>query len=97
MKGEKMSNKYVYPYSLKEAVLRNERGLWRESHRSNCECTRAIEKAISENYDGMYLSDDSAKAIIEKYGYNTNINRSNTNYSMLPDTWDAIQTRYDFN
>lgn len=64
-----MTNKYVYPYSLKEAVLRNERDLWRESYRSNCACARAIEKAISENYDGMYLSDGCAKAIIEEYSY----------------------------
>jgi len=69
MKGEKMSNKFVYPCSLKEAIKRNERDLWRESHKSNCECARAIEKAISENFDGMHLSDDCAKAIIEEYGY----------------------------
>ena len=58
----------LYEWSLEDAVRNNERGLWRESHKENCDCARAIERAINENYHDSIL-DDCAKPIIDRYGF----------------------------
>lgn len=42
--------------------------MWRESYKLNCDCARAIEKAIAENYDGRRLSGECAKAVLGEYG-----------------------------
>lgn len=60
----------VYRWSLKDAVHNNELDLWRESHKSNCACARAIEKAITDNYHDNSLNTDAARDIISEYGYN---------------------------
>ena len=39
-------HKSLYIYSLSEAVRSNEKDLWRESYKENCDCARAIEKTI---------------------------------------------------
>ena len=44
-----------YRWSLEEAVRMNERDLWRESYKENCDCARAIERAIEENYHNNSL------------------------------------------
>ncbi|MEE1002888.1 MAG: DUF3849 domain-containing protein [Acutalibacteraceae bacterium] len=62
-------HKFLYIYSLSEAVHNNEKDLWRESYKENCDCARAIEKAIAENYRDNILN-DCAQPIIEKYGFN---------------------------
>ena len=59
---------YIYPYSLEYAIKYNERGLWRESYQTNCDCARAIERAINENYDGSRLTDNCEKAVLGEYG-----------------------------
>lgn len=59
---------YIYPYSLEYAIKHNERDLWRESYQANCDCARAIENAIAENYDGSRLADGSEKAVLGEYG-----------------------------
>ena len=59
----------VYRYSLREAIRNEEQDLWRESLKESCDCARAIEHAIGENYHDNRL-DDCAKAIIERYGFN---------------------------
>ena len=59
----------VYRYSLREAIRNEEQDLWRESLKESCDCARAIERAIGENYHDNRL-DDCAKAIIERYGFN---------------------------
>lgn len=59
---------YIYPYSLEYAIKHNERGLWRESYQANCDCARAIERAINENYDGSRLADNCEKAVLGEYG-----------------------------
>ena len=64
------SRKPLYRHSLKEAVRHEEKDLWRESYKINCDCARAIERIIAENYDGKKLGQDLAEPIIEQYGFN---------------------------
>lgn len=61
--------KAIYRYSKREAVRCNEENLWRESYKENCNCERAIEKAIHRDFDGMHLQGISAKSVIDAYGY----------------------------
>lgn len=61
----------MYVWSLKDAVNANERDLWRESYKENCDCARAIEKAIEKAYDyEKYSLADCAEPIIKEYGFN---------------------------
>lgn len=63
-------HKPLYMWSLDYAVQSNERDLWRESHRENCDCARAIERAIAEahDYQNHHLN-DAAAPVIEQYGF----------------------------
>ena len=61
-------HKPLYPYSLKEAAEWGEKDEWRESYLENCDCARAIERAIDEHYDGERLC-FCANEVIEKYGF----------------------------
>lgn len=61
-------HKPLYIWSLDYAVRSNERDLWRESYRENCDCARAIERAINENYRENCLN-DCIQPIIERYGF----------------------------
>lgn len=58
----------LYEWSLDDAIRNNEQDLWRESYKENCDCARAIERAINENYHNNIL-EDCAKPIIERYGF----------------------------
>lgn len=62
--------KPLYLWSLEYAVRSNERDLWRESYKENCDCARAIEKAINSAYDfrNAHLK-NCAEPIIEQYGF----------------------------
>ena len=60
------SRKPLYRHSLKEAVRHEEKDLWRESYKINCDCARAIERIIAENYDGKKLGPDLAEPIIQQ-------------------------------
>jgi len=60
---------YLYPYSLHDAKQRGELGLWRESHRENIACKKAIEDAIRKDFDGMHLKEGCAGSIVEQYGF----------------------------
>lgn len=66
-----MDKTYVYPYSYNEAKRGGETELFqcRESQKANCECKRAIEKAIAENFDGYHLNHDVAKGVIAEFGH----------------------------
>ena len=64
-----MNETYLYPYSSAEARERNELSLWRESHRANIACRDAIEDAIRQNFDGMYLNEDCLAPVLTAYGY----------------------------
>ena len=48
-------HKSLYIYSKAEAQEHGELELWRESHKENCKCARAIEDAISRSFDGRTL------------------------------------------
>lgn len=61
-------NKSLYRYSQPDAKRNGELELWRESHKANIACARGIEKALAENFDGMYLQADTAKSIIDEFG-----------------------------
>ena len=43
--------KPLYLWSLEEAIRNNEKDLWRESYKENCDCARTIEKAITDAYN----------------------------------------------
>ena len=63
-------HKPLYPWSRKYAEEHRERGLWRESYKENCDCARAIERAISDAYDyASYHLNDATAPIIERYGF----------------------------
>ena len=64
-----MNETYLYPYSSAEARKRNELSLWRESHKANIACREAIEDAIRQNFDGMYLNEDCLAPVLTAYGY----------------------------
>ena len=64
------SRKPLYRHSLKDAVRHEEKDLWRESYKINCDCARAIERIIAENYDGERLGPNLAEPIIRQYGFN---------------------------
>ena len=61
--------KALYIYSATEAKRSGELELWRESHKENCKCARAIEDAIRQGFDGWYLQEDCAAKVIEQYGF----------------------------
>lgn len=61
-------HKPLYRWSLEDAVRNNERTEWRESYRENCDCARAIERAIEENYHDNRL-EDCTQDIIDQYGF----------------------------
>lgn len=60
----------MYQYSLAEAKRWGQIDAWRESYKENCACARAIEDAIRQSFDGMYLQDDCAKSVIDQFGMN---------------------------
>ena len=64
-----MNETYLYPYSASDARERGEIELWRESAKANIACKDAIEKAIKDCFDGMYLSECCAQSVIAEYGY----------------------------
>ncbi|CDX01421.1 Protein of unknown function (DUF3849) [Desulfitobacterium hafniense] len=59
----------VYPYSFHEAKRLNELACWKESHKENVACKKAIEEAIRNGFDGMYLDKDCAGRVIAEFGY----------------------------
>lgn len=63
-------HKPLYRWSLEDAVRNNEQELWRESYKENCDCARAIERAITDAYNyGQSCLDACAKPIIAQYGF----------------------------
>lgn len=63
-------HKPLYLYSREEALRHGERDQWRDSYRENCDCdcARAIERAIAENYHDNGL-EDCAGSILDRYGF----------------------------
>lgn len=62
------NRKPIYPYTLQDAVSRDEKDRWRENDDLNRECVQAIKSALAENHDGMRLARGAADAAIREYG-----------------------------
>lgn len=60
---------YLYLGSASEARRYNELDRWRDSHRENIACKRAIEEAIRKGFDGMHLDGDCAQNVIDNFGF----------------------------
>lgn len=63
-------SKPFYIYRASDAKKRGELNLWRESHKENCRCARAIEDAIRTSFNGANLQADCAKQVIDQFGFN---------------------------
>lgn len=59
----------MYPFSAAFAKNNGDLELWRENHRQNIACKKAIEKVISEEFDGYRLGKDAADRVIDEFGY----------------------------
>ena len=57
---------YYEPFSY--AKENDEVDLYRTSYRLNSECKQAIQEAIADNYDGMYLDDGAVDQVVKQYG-----------------------------
>lgn len=62
------NTKPLYRWSLQDAVTHNEVQDWRDSYRENCDCARAIERAIADQYHDNIL-ENGTKDIIDRYGF----------------------------
>ncbi|MCD8361993.1 MAG: DUF3849 domain-containing protein [Lachnospiraceae bacterium] len=65
MEGEKVP---VYMHSAAYAREHGELEQYRSSRRVNIACKNAIEEAVRDNFDGMHLKEDAAKAVVQEYG-----------------------------
>lgn len=64
-----MDTRPFYPHSLGEAKRNGDIEMYKQSHAANIDCKHAIEKAITQNFDGMHLNADTAKIVIAEFGY----------------------------
>ena len=58
----------IYPHSAAYAKEHGELEQYRASNNANLRCKEAIEAAVREHFDGMYLSHDAARGVIQTYG-----------------------------
>lgn len=58
----------VYRHTFGYARENGEMDAFRASMKENIACKEAIEKAISENFDGMHLKQESVEPVMEAYG-----------------------------
>ena len=61
-------HKLLYRWSLQDAIAHNEVQDWRDSYKENCDCARAIERAIADHYHDNIL-EDGTKDVIDRYGF----------------------------
>lgn len=61
-------HKPLYRWSLQDAIAHNEVQDWRDSYRENCDCARAIERAIADHYHDNVL-ENGTKDVIDRYGF----------------------------
>ena len=61
---------HTYEYTVREDIVMamEELEQYRASNNVNRQCKESIEAAVREHFDGMYLSHDAAKGVIETYG-----------------------------
>ena len=60
---------YLYCGTFQQARRDGSTELWLESRQENIRCKKAVEQAIGEDFDGMYLKADCAQKVIEDYGF----------------------------
>ena len=65
---EELRTAPLYPHSAAYAREHGELEQYRASNNVNLQCKESIEAAVREYFDGMYLSHDAAKGVIETYG-----------------------------
>lgn len=65
---EELRTTPVYPHSAAYAREHGELEQYRASNNANLQCKESIEAAVREHFDGMYLSHDAARGVIETYG-----------------------------
>ena len=66
---EMTDHPYLYLGSLEEAKQHDEVQDWKKSFRCNIHCAKAVEDTIRRGFDGRHLSGESAKNVIEEYGF----------------------------
>jgi hypothetical protein len=59
----------LYTDSLDNARHCNEVDLWRASNKANVDCARAIENAISKDFNNNHLDENCAKSVIDEFGF----------------------------
>ena len=65
---EELRTTTTYSHTAAYASEHGEREQYRASNRANLQCKEAIEAAVREHFDGMYLNQDAAKGVIQTYG-----------------------------
>ena len=63
-------DRLLYVGTLEDAIRSGEKEQWRESYKLNCDCARAIEKAIEAHYRDNRLADNAAEDVLAEYGFN---------------------------
>ncbi|MCD8216099.1 MAG: DUF3849 domain-containing protein [Clostridiales bacterium] len=58
----------IYKNTGKYAAENGEMDLFRASNRENRRCREAIEKSITENFDGMHLDKNAVDKVVEQFG-----------------------------
>ena len=59
----------IYPYAAEQARMKGELDAYRASRKANIACKEAIEKSVSEHYDGMYLAPEAVSQVASQFGY----------------------------
>lgn len=88
---EELRTTPVYPHSAAYAREHGELEQYRASNNVNRQCKESIEAAVREHFDGMYLSHDAAKGVIETYGMER-VSMVLSNTVQLQD-WDGRYSR----
>ena len=88
---EELRTTPVYPHSAAYAREHGELEQYRASNNVNRQCKESIEAAVREHFDGMYLSHDAAKGVIETYGMER-VSMVLSNTIQLQD-WDGRYSR----
>lgn len=58
----------LYTHTLTYAMEHGMADDYLDSRKLNLDCKKAVEAAIRENFDGMYLSHNAAEPVLEEYG-----------------------------
>ena len=62
---EELRTTTTYSHTAAYASEHGELEQYRASNRANLQCKEAIEAAVREHFDGMYLNQDAAKGVIQ--------------------------------